>query len=258
MIIYRCNKTNKIEVCNVEQYCEKYTGFGFLLLKKYNIIYKENLNRFKNKNIKKIYALPFETEPVKIYLGMDRISNDEDFKFKEDIINLSDEDLNLIDICEVNDVYCKTKCKYNLDCENNEPCSCSVGCCAQTDIIQNEKYLQRFKSLLSNEKDYEIIFVKTIDSDCNIPNGYKLAGFDVGYDGLEPFGVYSIISDCMFIPKWHGCDERGKDFKKFYNKLNDNGLFDDKNTALEYLKHYLSFEWTERGDFAIYEIYITN
>ena len=37
--------------------------------------------------------------------------------------------------------------------------------------------------------------------------------------------------------------------------LNPNGLFDDAETALRYMKYYLSFDWSERGEFCLCEIF---
>lgn len=45
-----------------------------------------------------------------------------------------------------------------------------------------------------------------------------------------------------------------KSLRKF-NSLNKNGLFDRKEDAVNYLVNYLNQEWSERGDFCIYEIY---
>lgn len=111
-----------------------------------------------------------------------------------------------------------------------------------------------FENLLKNE--CELIFIRLCDCECDVPKNMSFLGYDVAYVFDSKFGDgFSAICDCMFLARWHGCDESGKEFEREFNSLNRNGLFDRKEDAVNYLVHYLNQEWSERGDFCIYEIY---
>lgn len=111
---------------------------------------------------------------------------------------------------------------------------------------------KRFCSL-SDNCNLEVIFVKVTDSDSTVPDGLTFLGFDVCF---TPDGDgFSAICDCMFLCRWHGCDESGTEFAENFAALNDNGLFDSKQQAERYLYRYLSREWAEMGNFCIAEIY---
>ena len=58
------------------------------------------------------------------------------------------------------------------------------------------------------------------------------------------------------VPRWHGTDESGQLFLSYFRQLNRHGLFQAKSDAEEFLRYYLSFDWTERGDFEIAEVFI--
>jgi hypothetical protein len=58
----------------------------------------------------------------------------------------------------------------------------------------------------------------------------------------------------MLFPRWHGTDEEGELFIKYFNQLNSFGLFNSIETAEEFLQYYLSFDWTERDDYYIVEV----
>ena len=97
---------------------------------------------------------------------------------------------------------------------------------------------------LDNRDELEIIYVRASGSGISIPAGMSFLGYDV-----------SAICDCMFLSRWHGCDENGTEFIEEFSKLNENGLFSTSEEAEKYLYHYLSQEWAETGDFIILEIY---
>ena len=109
-----------------------------------------------------------------------------------------------------------------------------------------------FDSLPDNE-NCEIIDVSIADSGSDKPNGMSFLGYDVCYP-LDGDG-FSSICDCMFLCRWHGCDENGTEFISEFGKLNENGLFNSKEEAIQYLYHYLSQDWAETGEFCIVEIY---
>ena len=109
-----------------------------------------------------------------------------------------------------------------------------------------------FRSL--PEKDNcEIIYVKVADSDADKPEGMSFLGYDACYP-LDGDG-FSAICDCMFLCRWHGCDENGTEFLQEFEALNENGLFNSQEEAVRYLRHYLSQDWAESGEFCIVEIY---
>ena len=87
-----------------------------------------------------------------------------------------------------------------------------------------------------------------------IPEGYEFIGYDISYP-CDYSGSFSIICDCMFICRWHGCDKEGILFLPEFSKLNANGLFDDWQSAYDYMVKYLSEDWTERGEYCILEIF---
>ena len=109
-----------------------------------------------------------------------------------------------------------------------------------------------FRSL--SEKDIcEIIYEKIADSDADKPEGMSFLGYDVCYP-LDSDG-FSAICDCMFLCRWHGCDENGTEFLPEFESLNENGLFNSQEEAVCYLRHYLSQDWAETGEFCIVEIF---
>lgn len=63
------------------------------------------------------------------------------------------------------------------------------------------------------------------------PRDIRACGFDITY-APDINGAFSIINDCLFICRWHGCDKEGTAFLAYFNALNPNGLFDDAETAL--------------------------
>ena len=120
--------------------------------------------------------------------------------------------------------------------------------------LKSEDEVIKIRSTLFSEENCDIVWFRVYGSDAKAPDGYISCGYDVTY---EPNinGAFSIIDDCMFICKWHGCDEDGKAFLRYYNSLNQNGLFDKAETAVCYMKHYLSFEWAELGEYCICEVF---
>ncbi|MDD6175959.1 MAG: hypothetical protein PUC59_09425 [Firmicutes bacterium] len=111
-----------------------------------------------------------------------------------------------------------------------------------------------FKTLPTKKQEIcEIIYVNIFESGAAKPEGMSFLGYDVCY---TPDGDgFSAICDCMFLCRWHGCDENGTEFKKEFDSLNANGLFDRPEDAIRYLYHYLSQDWAETGEFCILEIY---
>jgi hypothetical protein len=106
---------------------------------------------------------------------------------------------------------------------------------------------------LEDKKDYEIIWTKTIQSRSIPPEGYSTVGFEPTYFTGDHF---SAACDCMLFPRWHGTDKEGTLFIDHFRKLNQDGLFNTEEEASEFLKYYLSYEWTETGEYEIAEVFV--
>jgi hypothetical protein len=99
---------------------------------------------------------------------------------------------------------------------------------------------------------YEIVWTRIAGHEAEPPSGFESLGFEPSYFLSDHF---SAICDCMCFPRWHGTDEEGTAFRAFFERLNPNGLFDEARVASEFLAHYLSFDWTERGHYEIAEVW---
>ena len=120
--------------------------------------------------------------------------------------------------------------------------------------LKAENEVIEIRNTLFSEEHCDVVWFRVYGSDAVAPQGYKSCGYDVTYVP-DLNGAFSIINDCMFICRWHGCDDEGTAFQSYFEALNDNGLFNDVETAISYMKYYLSFEWSERGEFCICEIF---
>ena len=120
--------------------------------------------------------------------------------------------------------------------------------------LKAENEVIEIRNTLFSEEHCDVVWFRVYGSDAVAPYGYKSCGYDVTYEP-DLNGAFSIINDCMFICRWHGCDDEGTAFQSYFEALNDNGLFNDVETAISYMKYYLSFEWSERGEFCICEIF---
>ncbi len=100
-------------------------------------------------------------------------------------------------------------------------------------------------ALGADQVNYEIIFAKEYQDNTSSPDGAEFLGCDVAYFVSDHF---SCICDALFFPRWHGTDPEGVLFRQYFDLLNRNGLFDSNSVALDYLRYYLGFDWTERDD----------
>lgn len=223
-ILYKCYNTGEIEE-------EPYRKEGqFSVVKKYELLYKEALPRFIKNGNSNIYALPFSEAPKKVYKGLDRIGLDE------------------------NELYSKNDCLNEKQrailkqISNNYYYFCGI-------VFSREEEAEALLSCLRTAEDYELIWTRISGSEEEIPDGYRFAGYDIAYPPSVN-GGFSIICDCMFICKWHGCDGEGTLFSEDFNKLNENGLFDSRGDAYSYMVKYLNEDWSERGEYGIYEVYL--
>jgi hypothetical protein len=99
---------------------------------------------------------------------------------------------------------------------------------------------------------YEIIWTRIAGNEAAPPDGFTCLGFEPTYFTGDHF---SAVCDCMCFPRWHGTDPEGVLFLPHFARLNPNGLFDDAAHASEFLAHYLSFDWTETGDYQIASVW---
>lgn len=230
-ILYIWDESNILEVAPFDESRvileEPHRGkAGFSILKKYEVLYKEELKRFR-KNPLKVYALPYDKTPTRIYRGLDREGNRR-IKWK-----LNEFQKKILDKI------------FDAKIETPEEI---------TQIIRLEEDAKLYLSCHKNEEDFEIVWSRIAGSDEEIPEGYKFLGYDITEEADEK-GAFSIINDCMFICRWHGCDEEGKLFVEDFSKLNENGLFATVKDAYDYLSKYAMETWTETGVYGIFEIY---
>lgn len=120
--------------------------------------------------------------------------------------------------------------------------------------FKSENEVNKIKDTLFSKEICDVVWFRVYGSNAVPPDGYVSCGYDVTFPP-EFDGAFSIVNDCMFICKWHGCDEDGLAFQKYYESLNDNGLFDNVELAVAFMKSYLSFGWSEKGEFCICEIF---
>jgi hypothetical protein len=102
-------------------------------------------------------------------------------------------------------------------------------------------------------KDLEITWTRLAGRSIQPPPNFRFIGYEPNYFAGDWF---SPISDCMCFPRWHGTDREGVLFSDWFSRLNTQGLFDTKEEAQNFLNYYLSFDWTERGDYRIAEVWV--
>ena len=218
-VCYECCDTGSITEKEIDEIAQ------FVTAKKYSILYNEELSEFKKQSLK-VYALPFNQQPTKNYYGVGRMG------------------------LSLGDKFCK-----KLTPEQNRLVEKFFDDFAFADkLMQTESTARQFLSLFKQRDYFELIWVRNSGSKAEIPNGYDFIGYDISYP-CDYSGGFSIICDCMFICRWHGCDEQGTLFLSDFNKLNDNGLFDEWQAAYDYMVKYLNEAWTERGEYCIFEVY---
>lgn len=218
-ICYECNETGRI-IKKWTEYCPQ-----FCTVKKYNILYNEELPRFRKKPLN-IYALPFFDTPQKIYNGTGRMGLDLPDRLKK---KLTKQEKQIVDSIIKDFTYAD-------------------------ELMLSEDSAWQYINLFKDAEKYELIWIQNSKMEACIPQGYKFIGYDISYP-CDYSGGFSIICDCMFICRWHGCDEAGTLFLSDFNRLNDNGLFDKWQDAYNYMVKYLNEDWTERGEYCILKVY---
>jgi hypothetical protein len=120
-------------------------------------------------------------------------------------------------------------------------------------VTASEDIQRVWKALWESRSKYELIFAKEWHDRTEPPQNAQLLGSDAAY---FVFDCFSCICDALFIPRWHGTDLEGILFQSYFSKLNPNGLFDTNGEAMDYLRYYLSLDWTERDEnFTSIEVY---
>ncbi len=219
-LAYECYETGQIAEVELD-----YRIAQFMTVKKYDVLYAEELPRFQ-KNPADIYALPLLDTPKKVYLGAGRLGM---------LVGRDQLRENL------------TETQRALARKMDEDFCCEL-------TFSEEHSALEYMNLFCDADQYELIYVRNSGEHSAIPEGYRFSGYDVCYPP-EYDGGFSIICDCMFLCCWHGCDEEGTLFAEDFAKLNDSGLFDTWQDAHDYMVRYLSADWTERGVYFITEIY---
>ncbi|MBR6776872.1 MAG: hypothetical protein IKM27_03905 [Clostridia bacterium] len=209
-----------------EQYGVVTPDANFISAMKYPILYKDNLSRFREHPEWICYGHPYEDIPKKQYLGTNRDGVDVySDKYGENITERQKELLKLLKEDTWDEM-----------------------------VIPDEKTALEILTAFEKHEDYELLWVRMSGTDAPVPEGYRFLGYDVT-DSPRFCGMFSIICDCMFICRWHGCDEGGTLFTEEFASLNENGLFSQWQHAYDYMIKYLHQPWAETGEYGIYEVY---
>lgn len=99
---------------------------------------------------------------------------------------------------------------------------------------------------------YEIAWARVAGSSHAPPPGFEFLGFEPSFFTSDHF---SASCDCLCFPRWHGTDPDGLLFREHFIRLNRDGLFRSAEDASAFLAHYLSFDWTETGEYEIAEVW---
>jgi len=196
---------------------------GFLIVKTFPKLYLDYAQRYELS--KPFYALPridLDPDDYEIqYRGLDR-----------DVLDAYSDSDNLAEI---------------RMCELEKDNKCEDG------FLFTQADVNDVMGYLTDPTIYEIIWTRISKSDHKPPDGFISIGFEPSYFVGDHF---SASCDCMLIPRWHGTDNEGILFKDYFNKLNKHGLFETHDIAKSFLDFYLSFDWTETGEYEISEVFI--
>ncbi len=120
-------------------------------------------------------------------------------------------------------------------------------------FLFDPKDIQDVLEFLDNRWEFEVIWTRTVQSKSAPPKGYHSIGYEPSYFTGDHF---SASCDCMLFPRWHGTDEEGILFMGHFQKLNQHGMFNSQEEASDFLNYYLSFDWTETGEYEIAEVFL--
>jgi hypothetical protein len=121
----------------------------------------------------------------------------------------------------------------------------------EAELVLSPSGVQRVFALLRKPEDWDVIW-----SACPQTEGDRMGvGSTLGYEPTWfPSGHFSALCDCMCFPRWHGTDREGTLFADHFARLNEHALFSTDSEASDFLRFYLSQDWTETGDYTITEI----
>jgi|SRR5579884_1132890 len=197
---------------------------GFLIVKTYPRLYRDYVTRYSLK--KPLYALPRLDQDCSQmliqYRGLDRDA----LKPYRDSDNLAE-----VRMAEL---------------QNEERCN-------EDGFLPSLEIAMEVMQYVSNADDYEVIWTRIARSGMRPLLKFYSAGYDPTYFTGDHF---SASCDCMMIPRWHGTDKEGTLFQEHFLQLNQYGLFSSPDHASTFLNYYLSFDWTETGDYEIAEIFL--
>lgn len=196
---------------------------GYLIVKTFQKLYHDYAQRYELS--KPFYALPrIDLDPDDYemqYRGLDR-----------DVLDAYSDSNNLAEIR-----------MWELEKDNR----CEDG------FLFTQADVNDVMSYIADPTIYELIWTRIAGTEHKPPAGFISIGFEPSYFVGDHF---SASCDCMLIPRWHGTDKEGTLFKDYFDKLNKNGLFETPDTAKSFLEFYLSFDWTETGEYEIAEVFI--
>jgi hypothetical protein len=99
---------------------------------------------------------------------------------------------------------------------------------------------------------YELAWARVAGSAAAPPAGFERLGFEPSYFTGDHF---SASCDCLCFPRWHGTDPEGLLFREHFGRLTRDGLFRSAEEARQFLAFYLSFDWTETGEYELAEVF---
>jgi hypothetical protein len=227
---------------------EPIQDFGFLLVKRFDVLYAEFAARPEFD--RHIYALPrFGTSPhqvAKQYRGLDRdplipshppppphymVAAPTPFNALE----------------SANSVLAAQMRMYELEEEDR---------CWRSLLFDEDGLVEILRWLEEeHEHRYETLWSKVANSEAEPPTGYRRLGYE---PSSFPADHFSTVADALCFPRWHGTDDEGVLFAEHFDRLNSNALFDRPSAAEAYLDYYLSIPWTERDEFSIAEIWASD
>ena len=109
-------------------------------------------------------------------------------------------------------------------------------------LIPQLEVAQELFALVDDRAAWELIGVSRMDLGVTL----QTLGFDLGWWGEE---FYSLISDCIVAPKWHGPDpDRLSDLAEVLRELNSNVLFETPADAEQFRRYYVLQDWAEDED----------
>lgn len=190
---------------------------------------------------KPIYGVPRKSRcssggALPRYLGIDR---EPLFAFSLEAARMSTEGGIPLEATEASDLFCEIE-----DATGRE----------DGWVTDRRDILKLLHALGDARTKYEVVFAKEYEDSAQPPSDAAFLGCDAAYFITDHL---SAICEALFYPRWTRTDVEGKLFRKYFDRLNGNGLFDTNEAARDYLQYYLSFDWTEPSDssFTSIEVY---